>query len=97
MHKKDDYRTTEQKIYDFVVKFKKIILIISFLVSLVIFIVSFLCSNEGGRCVIVAYPLFLLSFLIDWKFPNYPKAFPFSASLMFILIELIGFIIGFFL
>ncbi len=65
MHKKSDYRTVKERIYDFLYKHKLKIILFSFIASLCIVIVSIITLNIGGLYTIVFYPVALITFIID--------------------------------
>ena len=68
MRKQDDYRTTDEKIHDFVKKHKIIILIIGTLLSVILIVCSFLFNFEDiGKLTLISYPIALVLFFIDLK------------------------------
>ena len=60
-----DYKTFGEKVYDFAFKHRIKIILISFIYSLIIFIVSWMTNNNEGLKVVVFYPLALIGFIID--------------------------------
>jgi len=98
MHKKKDYRTFNEKKYDFMCKHKAKIILLSFMCSLCILFVSLITSNRGGLYIIVLYPLALIGFIIDLILKNGSgKYVAFSFSVLAIIISIIMFILGFFI
>lgn len=95
---KFDYRTFNDKKYDFMYKYRMKIILISFIYSLCIFFISLITSNRGGLRIIILYPLALIGFIIDliFKYGNGRYiTFIFSASVM--IMSIIMFILGFFI
>ncbi len=98
MYKKKDYRTFNEKKYDFMCKHKTKIILLSFMCSLCILFVSLITSNRGGLYIIVLYPLALIGFIIDLILKNGSgKYVTFSFSALAIIISIIMFILGFFI
>ncbi len=98
MHKKNDYRTFNDKKYDFMYKHRRKIILLSFMYSLCIFFISLITSNRGGLYIIVLYPLALIGFIIDLIFKNgIGKYVAFSFSTFSIIMSIIMFILGFFI
>ena len=98
MCKKKDYRTYEEKKYDFMYKHRIKIILFSFIYSLCIFFISLITSNRGGLYIIVFYPLALIGFIIDIiaKYGFYKYSL-FSFSVISMSMATITFIIGFFI
>ena len=73
------------------------IIIISFLFSLTIYLISLFTSNEGGKCIIFIYPFALVIFLLDvhTEYGLYRSQFVVPIGLM--LLAILAFIAGFFL
>ena len=96
MRKHDDYRTKKEKFHDFMRRNKWKIIVYSFIVALIIFLISLFISNKGGFYSVIFYPLALISFLCDVhaKF-DYRRKFHFSIFLSFATILM--FILGFFI
>lgn len=98
MHKKKDYKTFNDRKYDFVYKHKVKIILLSFLCSLCIFFVSLITSNRGGLYIIILYPLALIGFILDLIFKNgFGKYCSFGFSLFAMIMSIIMFILGFFI
>ncbi len=93
MRKNEDYRTSEEKMYDFMYKYRIRIIIWSATVSSIIYLVSLFTSNKGGNFTIVLYPIALLGFIFDLKFDT---RYRFWLSLSFFFMTIIFFILGFF-
>ena len=96
MHKNKDYKTKREKIYDFVFKKKKIIILLSFIIALSIFIVSIFSLNKGGLIIIFTYPLALITFLFDLYYFKYFST-RMDGAIILILISILSFILGFFI
>ena len=96
MRKNKDYRTRKEKIYDFMYKHRKKIIIYSFVMALIMFLVSGFTSNKGGLYMIILYPLALLGFILDLRIENGGRYIRFSFSLTVIFIAIVLFIVGFF-
>ena len=98
MHKKKDYRTFDDKKYDFMYKHKIKIILLSFIYSLSVFFISLLISNKGCFYIIVLYPLALIGFIIDLIFKyKSGKYGSFSFSIFAMIMSIILFILGFFI
>ena len=98
MHKKQDYRTFSEKIYNFMYKHRIKIILLSFLYSLCIFFISLITSNRGGLYIVILYPLALIGFIHDliMKYSFY-KYITFSFSAFAMIMSIISFILGFFI
>ena len=98
MHKKKDYRTFNDKIYDFMYKHRKKIILLSFIYTICIFFISLMTFNRGGLYIIVFYPLALIGFIHDLivKYSFY-KYIMFSFSIFLMIASLIFFVLGFFI
>ena len=97
MHKEKDYRTFDDKKYDFMYKHRIKIIVLSFIYSICIFFISFITLNKGGICIIVLYPLALIGFIIDLIFKNGSGKYgSFSFSIFAMIMSIISFILGFF-
>jgi hypothetical protein len=97
MHKKEDYRTFDDKKYDFMYKHRIKIILLSFMYSLSILIISLIVSNDGGLCIIIIYPLAVIGFVIDLIFKNRNGVYiSFSYPILMIISSIILFILGFF-
>ena len=98
MHKKKDYRTFNDKKYDFMYKYRIKIILLSFLYSLCIFFISLITSNRGGLYIVILYPLALIGFVIDLicKYGS-GKYGSFSFSAFAMIMSIISFILGFFI
>lgn len=98
MRKEKDYRTYNDKKYDFMYKHRIRIILLSFIYSLCIFFISLITSNRGGMYIIILYPLALIGFIIDLvcKYGFY-KYRLFSFSIILIAMSMIAFILGFFI
>lgn len=98
MHKEKDYRTFDDKKYDFMYKHRIKIILLSFIYSLSIFFISLITSNRGGLYIIVLYPLALIGFIIDLIFKyKSGKYGSFSFSIFAMIMSIILFILGFFI
>lgn len=99
MRKEKDYRTFNDKIYDFMYKHRIKIILLSFIYSLCIFFISLIISNSGGLYIIILYPLALIGFIIDLLFKDCGsgKYGTFSFSLFAMTMSFIFFILGFFI
>ena len=97
MHKKSDYKTFNERIYDFLYKHKLKIILFSFIASLCIVIVSIITFNIGGLLTIFIYPVALISFIFDLitKYSCY-KSIKFTYSAILMIISIILFVWGFF-
>ena len=98
MHKKKDYRTFNDKIYDFMYKHRIKIIVLSFVYSLCIFVISLITFNEGGLHIIILYPLALIVFIHDLivKYSFY-KYIMFSFPILAMIASMILFVLGFFI
>ncbi len=68
MRKQDDYRTTNEKIHDFVKKHKIIILVIGTLLDIILMVCSFLFDfKDACKAVLICHPLALVLFFIELK------------------------------
>jgi hypothetical protein len=72
------------------------IIIISFLFSLVIFLISLFTSNKGGLFIVICYPISLLGFLHDQRL-EYGMSKGLFYPLAFMLFAIFAFVAGFFL
>ena len=99
MRKNKDYRTSEEKIGGFIYKNRKKIIIFSFVIALIIFMISLFILNKGGLFVIIFYPLALLGFIFDLRIENRgPKAIiRFGFSIFMIFMAILFFVLGFFI
>ena len=98
MHKEKDYRTFDDKKYDFMYKHRIKIILLSFIFSLFMFFISIITSNRGGLYIIVLYPLALIGFIIDLILKNGAgKYISFSFSAFAMIMSIILFILGFFI
>ena len=98
MHKEKDYRTFDDKKYDFMYEHRIKIILLSFIFSLFIFFISLITSNRGGLYIIVLYPLALIGFIIDLIFKDGAgKYIKFSFSVILMFMSIISFILGFFI
>jgi hypothetical protein len=98
MHKKEDYRTFDDKKYDFMYKHRIKIILLSFMCSLSILIISLIVSNDGGLYIIILYPLAVIGFVIDLIFKNRNCVYiSFSYPILMIILSIILFILGFFI
>ena len=61
-----DYKTFGEKVYDFAFKHRIKIILISFIYSLIIFIVSWMTNNNEGLYVVILYPLALIIFIVEF-------------------------------
>jgi hypothetical protein len=97
MYKEKDYRTFNDKKYDFMYKHRIKIILFSFIYSLCVFFISFITSNRGGLYIIVLYPLALIGFIFDLicKYGS-GKYGSFSFSIFAMIMSIISFILGFF-
>lgn len=97
MRKQDDYRNFNDKKYDFMYKHRVKIILLSFVFSLCIFVISLITSNRGGLHIIVLYPLALIGFIFDLILKNSGgKYISFSFSVFAMVMAIISFILGFF-
>ena len=60
-----DYKTFGEKVYDFAFKHRTKIILISLIYSLIIYIISWITSNEFGLALTYVYPMSLISFIIE--------------------------------
>ena len=98
MHKQKDYRTFDDKKYDFMYKHRIKIILLSFIYSLSVFFISLITSNRGGLYIIVLYPLALIGFIFDLIFKyKSGKYGSFSFSIFAMIMSIISFILGFFI
>ena len=97
MHKKNDYRTVEEKLHSFLYRNHKKIIIYSFVAALIIILISFLTSNKEGLKTIIIYPIALLGFILDLKIEGRVKYIRYSFSITMILLALMLFVLGFFI
>ena len=98
MHKEKDYRTFNDKKYDFMYKHRIKIILLSFIFSLFMFFISIITSNRGGLYIIVLYPLALIGFILDLILKNGTgKYISFSFSAFAMIMSIIFFILGFFI
>ena len=98
MRKTQDFRTINEKIYDFVFRYRKRILFCSFVLALSIFLISVFTLNKGGLYIVFLYPLALICFFLELYIKGWTRdliKFFFPAITM--LISIIMFILGFFL
>ena len=97
MYKKNDYRTFDEKKYDFMYKHRIKIILFSLIYSLCIFFISLITSNRGGLHIIVLYPLALIGFIFDLicKYGS-GKYGSFSFSIFAMIMSIISFMLGFF-
>lgn len=91
----------DDKIRDSVDRFAKKhkwkIVLISFLVSLAIFLISVVTLNEIGMIIIYIYPISAVLFLLDaFDVAGHIKGSKYSGSLVMMTIAIIGFVLGFF-
>ena len=91
----------DDKIRDSVDRFAKKhkwkILLISFLVSLAIFLISVFTLNEIGLSIILIYPFSAILFLLDvFDIVGHIKGSKYSGSIFMMTTAIIGFITGFF-
>lgn len=92
-----DYKTFGEKVYDFAFKHRIKIILISFIYSLIIFIVSWMTNNNEGLYVILLYPLALIGFILDLIIKgSFYKYTEFSLTTCCLIAETILFIHGFF-
>lgn len=89
--KKIEYKIAKERY--FLIINKKRILLISFLISLIIFITSVIFLNEIGLLIVFMYPFFLIMFFWQLKQP----CFEIFNLIGLFLFYLIGVIIGFFI
>lgn len=100
MRKKDDYKDFSEKKCEFACKHWKIIILLSFIYSLAMFLVSvFFPQNRAARAIIVVYPFCLFFFiinLIDTKFfHNFKDTDKFIVELFLMLVHLLATIVDF--
>lgn len=91
----------DDKISDSVDRFAKRhkwkVLLISFLLSLVIFLISVVTLNEIGMLIIFIYPFSAVLFLLDvFDIAGHIKGSKYSGSIGMMTIAIIVFVLGFF-
>ena len=91
--RKDDYSDPSEKRYEIFVKHFWKILLISFLVELAIFVISYLVTNGLGLMTVLIYPMWLI-FLFGHRFLSTDRSE--SLLLFSTLVILVVFILGFF-
>lgn len=97
MTKKDDNKNMAKKMREFVLKNKRLIIFISTIISVIIFLLSIFFDNKGGLTIGVVYPFALIVFFIEVKVGSIPRSiFPFSYSLVLLLLPIVAFLIGLF-
>lgn len=89
--KKWEYKAAKIRYFLFV--YKKRILLISFLISLIIFITSVIFLNEIGLLIVIIYPFLLIMLYDQFKGPSTDFYHIISFFFLFILITIIGFFI----
>lgn len=98
MRRKHNTHTFKEIIYDFAFKHRKKILLFSLAITLLFFVISFVCGNKTGMISIFIYPLVAITFYVDLKFPDsYSKIPRFLTSIIFFGAIIICFIFGFIL
>ena len=80
----------------FFYKYRKKIILCSFLIALTIFLVSIFTLNEGGLNIIILYPLALIGFLADLYIEGGGRYIRFSFPITAMFIAIAMFILGFF-
>ena len=94
MHKNNK----DTRIRDFVKKNKYRIMLIQTLCVLVMVMIALIFQRTESLIVVFLYPLFVLMFLLELKFDDWPRRpFPFSHTFFCSLLIFIGFIGGLFL
>ena len=92
-----DYKTFGEKVYDFAFKHRIKIILISFIYSLIIYIISWITSNEFGLTLTYVYPMSLISFIIELHFDLTSARYSrFGFSVVMMIFVTFGFILGFF-
>ena len=97
MQKNKNSKSKKEKIYDFLYKNRKTIILCSFVISFILFFLSIVFSNKGGLYVLILYPLALVGFILDLKMEHGWKYIRFSLSFIASTLIIIMFILGFFI
>ena len=98
MRKKKDFRTVNEKIYDFAFSHRRKIIFWSFLLALSMFLISLFTSNKGGLLSLFLYPLAVMCFFLELHIEGGTKNFvKFFVPAIFMVMSIVLFILGFFL